>query len=274
MKEIKFVGKFIIESEIELETGLHIGTEENNMEIGGIDNPVIKDSLGRPYIPGSSLKGKLRTLMEYYHEKIKPDLLVYTVKKDSESQSIKIHMCDEEDCPVCNLFGRNHGKHKFVSDKEKKEEEFKNLMPTRLIVRDSLLIEDSITPEMMEYLETKYTEVKNENNLDRITAIAHPRKTERVPAGARFSSEFVINVYEGDGIKYLKEFLRAMMLLEDDYLGGSGSRGYGKIKFKDVKIKFRNKNFYENPKIGEKCVEVNLEEVNWEELENKLLSGE
>ncbi|MBO8161628.1 MAG: type III-A CRISPR-associated RAMP protein Csm3 [Thermosipho sp. (in: Bacteria)] len=269
MKEIKFEGKFYIKADIVLITGLHIGTEENTMEIGGIDNPVIKDAFGKPYIPGSSLKGKLRSLMEYYHEKINANELVIT--KGGKNQ-IRMHMCDDEDCPVCNLFGRNHGEHKFVNNIKK---DFENLMPTRLIVRDAMLDETSITNEMLQYLDTNYTEVKPENSLDRITSFANPRFNERVPAGTKFKVEFVINTFNDDNTKYLKELFVALKLLEDDYLGGAGSRGYGKIKFENLKVVYRDKKFYLGES-GEKILlslENLTEKINWEEIENKLIEN-
>lgn len=256
--EITFKGKILVNADIRLVTGLHVGTEENTMEIGGIDNPVIKDSLGRPYIPGSSLKGKLRTLMEYFHGKINENDLV--IAKGGRNQ-IKIHQCDEKDCPVCNLFGRNHGKHEFANSVKK---EFENLMPTRLFVRDAALDEDSITEEMKKNLDTEFTEVKPENTLDRITSAANPRHNERVPAGAIFKSEFVINIYNDDNEKYLRELLTALRLLEDDYLGGSGSRGYGKVKFENIEIIYKDKGFYEGSKKELKMLKLD-DLDNWEE---------
>lgn len=266
MKEIKFKGKFVVKANIVLKTGLHIGTEES-MEIGGIDNPVIKDATGKPFIPGSSLKGKLRSLMEYFHEKIEPEKMVYTVKGKNP---IRIHMCDDVDCSVCNLFGRNHGSHEFITEEKT---EFKNLIPTRLIVRDAFLNESSITEEMKENLTVNYTEVKPENTLDRITSAANPRSNERVPAGVAFNSEFIVNVYEGDGVKYLKELLTAFRLLEDDYLGGSGSRGYGKVKFENIVIEYRDKKFYEQESEA-KILNVDLDNLNWEEIEKNIKIGD
>ncbi|ABR31515.1 CRISPR-associated protein Csm3 [Thermosipho melanesiensis] len=259
MVNLEFKGKIIVKADIHVVTGLQIG-KENSMEIGGIDNPVIKDSLGKPYIPGSSLKGKLRTLMEYFHGKIKNDVLV--VAKGGENQ-IRIHQCDEKDCPVCNLFGRNHGKHRYASNPDV-EVEFKNIMPTRLFVRDALLDENSITEEMKKNLDNEFTEVKPENTLDRITSAANPRFNERVPAGAIFKSEFVINVYDDDNEKYLRELLTALSLLEDDYLGGSGSRGYGKVRFENIKIVYKGKGYYDGS--NKELPKKELDDLNnWEE---------
>jgi CRISPR-associated protein Csm3 len=111
MESLKLEGKYVITSDIKAKTGLHIGTSGNTYEIGGVDNAVVKDAEGRPYIPGSSLKGKMRALMEYAEKLINPDNMIITVPKEREEENIRIHMCDKPECPVCNIFGRNHGKH-------------------------------------------------------------------------------------------------------------------------------------------------------------------
>ncbi|TDT51293.1 type III-A CRISPR-associated RAMP protein Csm3 [Fonticella tunisiensis] len=247
-KEISLKGKYLIEAKIELKTGLHIGTAGNSLEIGGVDNSVIKDAFGRPYIPGSSLKGKLRSLTEFHHDKLSLGNVIYSVYNEVKSENnIRMHMCRDENCPVCGLFGRNHGEHKVIIDNDGKikPEDFSDgIQPTRLIVRDAILDEDSISDEMRDNMDLDYTEVKFENNLDRITSAANPRQTERVPAGARFKCSFVVNVYNDDGNKYLNELITALRLLEDDYLGGQGSRGYGQVKFKDIKICYRDADYY------------------------------
>jgi CRISPR-associated protein Csm3 len=246
--EIVLKGKYVITAKIKLLTGLHIGTAGNSLDIGGLDNPVIKDAYGKPYIPGSSLKGKLRSLMEFYDNKLTIRNVIYSVYKNNGGDgSIRMHMCDDENCLVCGLFGRNHGEHKVIKDSNGAYEDKtfeKAVGPTRLIVRDAHLIDESITDEMKDNMDFEYTEVKFENNLDRITSAANPRQTERVPAGARFTCNFVVNVYNNDGKKYLEALLKAMELLEDDYLGGQGSRGYGQVKFEDITIEYKDKNVY------------------------------
>ncbi|MBZ4663998.1 MAG: csm3 [Caloramator sp.] len=242
--EIVLNGKYVIDAEIKLLTGLHIGTAGNSLDIGGVDNPVIKDVYGKPYIPGSSLKGKLRSLMEFYNNKLTLGNVIYSVK--SEKNPIRMHMCDKKDCIVCGLFGRNHGKHDVIQENNKIESiAFDEAVePTRLIVRDAHLIDESITDEMKDNMDFEYTEVKFENNIDRITSAANPRQTERVPAGATFKCNFVVNVYNDDDKKYFEALLTAMKLLEDDYLGGQGSRGYGQVKFENIKIEYKGKNAY------------------------------
>ncbi|QAV33189.1 CRISPR-associated protein, Csm3 family [Fervidobacterium changbaicum] len=219
----KFLGKYIVKADIEVITGLHIGTNKDSLEIGGLDNPVIKDPKGRPYIPGSSLKGKMRVLSEFYHGKV--------------HEKGDVHKCADENCPVCGLFGTSVDNKSNIS----------TFSRTRLIVRDAYLDEKSLEP-YADFLETKYTEVKHENSINRVTSRANPRPQERVPAGAIFKAEFVVDEYEGDEKKFLMELFLAMKLLEDDYLGGSGSRGYGKIAFRNIQIVKREKTFYSEGK--------------------------
>lgn len=284
MEKLILTGKFVFSCKIELLTGLHIGSGGQSLEIGGIDNPVIKDANGMPYIPGSSLKGKMRSLMEFYHGKIEAGNIVTVVKK--RDNIVRMHICDDEDCPVCNLFGRNHGSHNVLqtlqidlieNDREgrySKEKEFTNsTLPTRLIVRDAYLIEDSITEEMRENLDTPYTEAKSENTIDRITSAANPRVTERIPAGAKFNAEFIVNQYDtgvSDEMKYLNELITSLKLLENDYLGGSGSRGYGKILLRDIKVEFRSKEYYEKGTEPKTLNFDNLESINLEKLKELL----
>ncbi len=254
-KAIELKGKFIIKAKLRLLTGLHIGTSGNTLDIGGVDNPVIKDSYGKPYIPGSSLKGKLRCLAEFYFGLLKPGSVVYT-KQSNDDGSIRMHMCGEENCLVCGLFGRNHGNHEVIEKNDQKESVGKSfdesIVPTRLIVRDAHLIDESITEEMKDNMDLEYTEVKFENSLDRITSAANPRQTERVPANAAFECNFVVNVFNDDKKKYLETLIEAMKLLEDDYLGGQGSRGYGRVKFEGIEIEYRDKDYYSGKGTDEK----------------------
>ena len=178
-------------------TGLHIGGSKDNVEIGGIDSPVIKMATkgDQPYIPGSSLKGKMRCLLEQVNG------------------ATSVGGCDT----VNKLFG-------FSA---------KNL-PSKLIVRDAYLTPESEAAlKSCESLDMLYTESKYENNIDRIKGVAgSPRQTERVPAGAEFLVEMVNNVWDDDKEEDLIGLLeQGIKLIENDYLGGSGSRGYGQVVF-------------------------------------------
>lgn len=206
MKQL--VKKIKITTTVTLLTGMHIGGSKENVEIGGIDNPVIKlaSRKDQPYIPGSSLKGKMRCLLE--------QVAGATAVGDNDA--------------VNNLFGCI----------EKKGSNRPN-QPSKIIVRDAYLTKESEEQlENCNSLDMPYTENKFENTIDRIKGVAeHPRQTERVPAGAVFAVEFILNVWDNDGDgKALVEMLeKGIALIENDYLGGSGSRGYGQLKFGELK---------------------------------------
>lgn len=197
MKQL--VKKIRINTTLELVTGLHIGGNGDNVEIGGIDDPVIKVATkdNQPYIPGSSLKGKMRCLLEQIEGNAKVG----------------------GNAAIDNLFG---------------SADSNNPSPSKLIVRDSYLTSSSVK-ELRECdnLDMPYTEGKWENVIDRIKGKAErPRQTERIPAGVSFDVEFVVNVWDNDKEDDLMALLeKGINALENDYLGGSGSRGYGQIRF-------------------------------------------
>ena len=89
-----------------------------------------------------------------------------------------------------------------------------------------------------------FSEVKNEVAIDRITSASMPRPVERVPAGARFSYDMVFDIFEDADKDHLGLVFESMRLLENDYLGGYGSRGSGQIRFESVKITWRSKTDY------------------------------
>ena len=225
--EIKLMGKVVITGKIRAETGLSIGGATVGLDIGGLDNPVIRDPITeRPYIPGSSLKGKIRSLLE------KAEGLEFNANVGGS----RIHQCEDEEsfsrCKVCKIFG-------LPGEKGFGE-------PTRLIVRDAFLTERST--EMLKEARTDlpYTEVKWENVIDRITAAANPRQMERVPEGAEFEFGMIYNIFSEGDKSNLKEVFKSLELLEHDYLGGSGSRGYGRVKFEDIKVYWNSKADYES----------------------------
>jgi CRISPR-associated protein Csm3 len=205
---MKLFKKITITGQLELLTGIHIGDSKESVDIGGVDSPVVrrKDD-NRPYIPGSSLKGKMRCLLDIAH-----------------GQTDTTRMPEH---PIGRLFGA-------LANRDTSGN------PSRLIVRDADL-NKAKAKEIQDkgFTDMPYTEVKFENTINRIQGIAeHPRQFERVPAGAIFDVGFVINVIansDEEAIIAEKEMLElfnaGIRLLEDDYLGGSGSRGYGQIKF-------------------------------------------
>jgi len=186
---------------IELESGLHIGGGDTAIEIGGLDNRVIRDAVSNePYIPGSSLKGKMRHLLEDYYE-----------GNESHQRLVDI------------MFGK--------AGNEKNNNP--SLRQTRLQFVD-LFMESSTKETLNQALGDKvYTVVKYENSIDRKTGTAkNPRPTERVPKGSVFSGKLILNVLDNlgdDEEEFLEVLDKGVELLNNSYLGGSGSRGYGKI---------------------------------------------
>lgn len=220
------LGKILLTGSLKCKSGLHIGASKTNLDIGGLDGAVVRDPLTRePYIPGSSLKGKLRSLFE------RSQRMKY---ERHGGEGVYRHECVDPTCRVCRLFGAT-GKNGERN------------LPARLIVRDSLLTEDS--KRQLEGIDTglQYTEWKFENALNRITAAAMPRQLERVPAGAEFNFEMIYNVETLDSPEIsqdLTHVLETLSLLQDDYLGGHGSRGYGKIQFNLDQLSGKKVEFY------------------------------
>src|SRR5919112_5628384 len=237
--ELKFIGKLILEGDLHCETGLHIGAGKGTLEIGGADNPVVKDAFGRPYVPGSSLRGKLRSLLEQSSGLAVPSELVYLSRR--KGQEVRIHQSDRPDDEICLLFGRNPGRMERVQGETL---ETSQATPARLAVFDAPLDPDSITAQMRENLDDELTEVKSENAIDRITSQANPRTLERVPAGARFRVRFVLDMLCDEDAPLLARVAEAMRLLEDDALGGGGSRGNGRVRLTNMRLVWRGRGFY------------------------------
>lgn len=242
-KQIELTGRIFLTFTVEAVSGLHIGGSDVGVEIGGVDKTVIRDPLtNRPYIPGSSLKGKMRSLLEKYaglpqNQRIGQGF-IHSCGADLSREAQKTQGRDAyEKCAVCQVFGVPG------------EREFGIATPTRLVVRDVQM--DKGSAEKLEQLgrtDLPYTEIKTEVSIDRVTSAANPRQMERVPAGTLFApAELIYSVYAGDGcapardIENLAEVVRGLVLLEDDYLGGLGTRGSGKVRLKDIQVKLRSK---------------------------------
>ena len=256
MASIQLQGKIILKSTINALTGLHIGGNTGELDIGGIDNPIIRNAFNRePYIPGSSVRGKMRGLLDRYYEK----QLNKRVGRD-----VRVHECQEPDayntCPVCQVFG-------VAPQRDMRG----NTLPTRLIVRDTFLTRDSYAKLDKADMDTDFTEIKTEVAIDRITSAATPRTQERVPAGVSFGPfQIVHSLYtqkeEGDTseqlqneLQYFSIVLAGMELLQDDYLGGSGSRGSGQIAFENLTMTFKSRQCYENADIAPATIAENVE---------------
>jgi CRISPR-associated protein Csm3 len=211
MSSIKLTKKIVYTGTITLKTGLHVGGTNAALNIGGPDKFVVRNPLTNiPYIPGSSLKGKMRSLVEIANGETnggKPT-------NDSNSKAGK-------------LFG-------ISGDSDSSQ-------ASRLIVRDSEL---DINSADFSNTDLPYTESKTEVAIDRVTAKANPRTFERVPAEAKFKLNMVLNVFEGENEDELKATLnQAIALLHDDYLGGHGSRGYGQVLIEFHKAEGEDKTY-------------------------------
>jgi CRISPR-associated protein Csm3 len=213
-----------IEATLEVVTGLRIGAGDSEMHIGGVDNTVVKHPLtGSPYIPGSSLKGKMRSLLEWRSGAVKEAPLGAKDFSDAKAEQ------KPEIKRILQLFGIGGG------DVKDAEALVRELGPTRLAFWDCPL-EEKWEDEVRDNNQL-LTEVKSENIINRISGVAeHPRNTERVPAGAKFVFRLSFKKLAGDDETLLDTVLQGLKLIEHDSLGGSGSRGYGKVKFVDLKI--------------------------------------
>jgi CRISPR-associated protein Csm3 len=237
--QLQLVGKLILSGDLHCETGLHIGAGKGSLEIGGADNPVVKDAFGLPYIPGSSLRGRLRSLLENALGLTSPAELVYLSKR--RGQEVRIHQSDRPDDEICLLFGRAPGR---VERMEGEPLDMRSASPARLTVYDAPLEQESITAQMRENLDDEITEVKSENAIDRLTSQANPRTLERVPAGARFKVRMVMDILCEEDKGLVSRLFEGLRLLEDDALGGGGSRGSGRVRFGNLKLVWRNRAFY------------------------------
>ncbi len=229
--EHTLISKIIIKGEIVAETGLMIGSSSAGLEIGGTDKQIIRNPANKmPYIPGSSLKGKMRSLLEQIRG---------TVDKDGLATQNPKH---EAAC----LFGHIKSKEAEVLEVQKNMN--KTQQPSRLIVRDG----EMTNSKKFKDTELLYTEVKAENTINRITAEANPRFFERVPKSAIFSLNMTLNIYNGeDEKKQLDLVYECLRLVQDDYIGGGGSRGNGMVKINISDVKRRNKEYYKSGKDSE-----------------------
>jgi len=225
--------KIIIKGKIKALTGLMVGGSNNAMGIGGADKVVVRNPItNEPYIPGSSLKGKMRSLLELSFG--------YVIDNEtSDSKKVRFEPSNDPTKHVTALLFGNAN-----TDKGQR--------PSRLIVRDASLTKESVEKLDKEAnVDLPFTEAKTEVVIDRITAVASPRTFERVPAGVEFNLNLVLNIIDVDtedfGFKesdLLDKTFQSLQLLQDDYLGGSGSRGYGQVSFKIEEVIIRPKEFY------------------------------
>jgi CRISPR-associated protein Csm3 len=271
-EQTPLVGKLTLTCQLTAKTGLHIGGGGENLDIGGLDKPVIRDPLTKyPYLPGSSIKGKLRATLERLLKKplnrtggsgtwrYESDDLVDGFSEVEAGQFIRYE--GAKTCQISRLFGSTGGSdfwmpieiatnERLFSDKNPtriianqncvKINRGRNA-PSRLIVRDCHLSTESA--DKLKKVDTGLymTEWKFENGIDRVTAAANPRQLERVPADSKFDFELIYTVENPElAVEDLQNIAIALAFLEDDALGGHGSRGYGKVKFENFKFNYRS----------------------------------
>jgi CRISPR-associated protein Csm3 len=222
---LQYLGRLDLTATLEVVTGLHIGAGKDAIEIGGLDNPVVIHPHTRePYVPGSSLKGKARFLLEWAFNKVRSDGRAFGFNDDDSKDP------SGGGDVILRLFGTAASRDIWKGG------------PTRLIVRDAPLNktwrDDTLRKGRL------FTEDKAEVSIDRIAGKALDgglRHTERVVAGAKFDVEVGVRLWDtGDGgardLQALAWFIQALDLIEQDALGGSGSRGYGRVKFDNLTL--------------------------------------
>ncbi|HAS47299.1 MAG TPA: type III-A CRISPR-associated RAMP protein Csm3 [Microscillaceae bacterium] len=216
------IKKILVSGRIITLTGLHIGGSNTSIAIGGVDSSVIRNPLdNKPIIPGSSLKGKMRSLLEQLD-----GVFGRGVGRNSNHGPT-----DDPTNRIAKVFGT------AVNET--------NNVPSKVIVRDCELLDAENEILDNQNTDLPYSEIKTEVVIDRITAAATPRNLERVPAGVEFSFDMVINVFDNDDEeKMVNMVFNGLKLLQDDYLGGSGSRGSGQIKFVIEEVKERSREYY------------------------------
>ena len=205
-KQMALQGKISITGKLKILTGMHIGGSSDFAPIGAVDSPFIRDPFTHaPIIPGSSIKGKIRTLLAKMHCK---GYLLNTVDKDDEV--------------IARLFGASGNS--FAC-------------PARLQFFDLFVTQETIDNFNAIETDTYVGEVKFENTISRTSGVANPRQIERVPAGAVFNFKLVYNVERVEEVAQdLQTLKEAFELLENDYLGGHGSRGYGRVKLQEIEL--------------------------------------
>lgn len=200
-------GKLFINAKLHIVTGMHIGGGSDFAPIGAVDSPFVRDPLTHaPIIPGSSVKGKMRTLLA-----------------KSMCSGYVLNKVDNDAEVVARTFGSSAKN---------------NIMPARLQFFDLFLTEETIKAFDAVDTDTYIGEVKFENTISRTTGVANPRQIERVPAGAVFAFKLVYNVENETELEEDMQLLaEGFQLLQTDYLGGHGSRGYGRVRLDEFDVK-------------------------------------
>jgi CRISPR-associated protein Csm3 len=230
----QFKANLILRGKINCLTGLHIGGSKEKLEIGGVDSILVRSPrTDFPYIPGSSIKGKMRHLLEYFTGAVNDPIITKTKDEWSADELHRHNLGNVSKAEkIVRLFG-------IGANERENDDRLGKLGLSRLVVRDAHPDKKTVD-EVWEALgsDAFYTEYKAENTIDRLTSAANPRFIERVVEGSKFDFELVYTVYdfgETDYVAYVNKDIELLLvglrLLESSALGKSGSRGYGKINF-------------------------------------------
>lgn len=240
---VRIRGLIKIRSVLRCETGLRIGGTPGATEIGGVENVIVKDPLTQlPYIPGSSLKGAMRSKYE-----------LFSNAKLTDKLRVRLHVCGDLGCDICTVFGTLPELVTKAQSRQAAEGDAEGaIVLTRLRVADAHATDDTLNSWKV----FGAIEVKGENALDRLTSKANPRWVERVPRGSEFDVRMSYFVFESESndwkrdVERLRVVFESMKLVEEDYLGGYGSRGYGRVRFKDISLTVHSRAYFRNPKEG------------------------
>ena len=197
------VGKLLIQSRLKVLTGMHIGGSDVFSAIGAIDSPVVSDPRTmRSIIPGSSLKGKLRTLLA----------------RSFSGNTAKLPQHNKDNIRILRLFGSSES-------------------PIR---KSRLQFSDAFVANEASFGDIPLTEVKFENTINRIDSVANPRQIERVISGVEFDVRIIYDIHAEITPEEIREDMallaKAMKLLQLDYLGGHGTRGSGRVSFDKIEL--------------------------------------
>lgn len=246
----------------------------------------IRDSeteLEVPYIPGSSLKGRLRSLLELAlgRKLYTTDGKIWSHVRSLSAMPLKEFIDDVLSRDVIDeLFGWAAANYKQIHESIKQsiqgvdpeqyaKQVFSLLSPTRLLVSDLFPTQEYIIDHNVNSI-SDFLEEKPENRVDRVTSAADPRDVVRVRPGVVFGGTITLLLFEHDESKveeYINTILLGLRLVEETYLGGYGSRGYGRVKFVGESATVFKINVSVAPRLLEKIQEVPFSSL--EEFESR-----
>lgn len=263
MTEVIINGRVYLTCDIHAMTGVRIGSTRGDSSTAALTNPVLRHALtGEPYLPGSALRGKLRSLWEKWNAAPQNDF----IRRDAPP--VRIHSPLDRDGDqradrdiidgdrVARIFGVNG--------------DLDPALPTRLTITDFHLSRAYIDA-MRHRRIASLSEIKTEVSLDRLSTAANPRQNERVTRGAVFTGgEFIYTLYSPSNVGHVRDLLTMLALLEDDWIGGSGSRGYGAVSFRNLRLQARLMGRSERKDIHQADTLSALLSV-WEDIYRRLL---